>query len=190
MRLLVLAVALLSSFLLQGCLPLAATGLAGGALMFDDRRTSGIYVEDENIEWKARARLRERFKDVHLDVTCYNLTVLLTGEVPTEEMKNEAAEVVRGVASVKTVANELMVAGNASIASHGNDALITSSVKARFLGNRTFSPNHVKVVTEAGVVYLLGLVSQAEGEAAAEVARNTSGVSRVVKVFEYIQPRT
>ncbi len=190
MRLLVIAIVLSSSVLLQGCLPLAATGIAGGALMFDDRRTSGIYVEDENIEWKARARLRERVKDVHIDVTSYNLTVLLTGAVPSEEMKNEAGEAVRAVPSVKTVANELMVAGNASIASHGNDALITSSVKARFLGNRTFSPNHVKVITEAGVVYLMGLVTQAEGDAAAEVARNTSGVSRVVKVFEYIQPRS
>ncbi|HET7401324.1 MAG TPA: BON domain-containing protein, partial [Usitatibacter sp.] len=93
---------------------------------------------------------------------------------------------VRGLAQVRDVVNELQVAGASSMTSRGNDALITSNVKTRMVNNRAFSPNHVKVLTENGVVYLMGLVKPAEGEAAVEVARTTSGVSRVVKVFEYM----
>ena len=102
-------------------------------------------------------------------------------------MKKRVEDAVRGIVNVKEVTNELQVAGVSSLASRGNDALITSNVKARMVTNKQFSANHVKVVTEAGVTYLMGLVTPAEGEAAAEVARTTSGVSRVVKVFEYIQ---
>jgi osmotically-inducible protein OsmY len=186
MRLPILCFALYASLTLSGCFPLAATGLATGALMIEDRRTSGIYIEDENIEWKALARLYQHYKDAHVNVTSFNLGVLITGEAPSEAMKSEIAETVRGIPSVKNVANEVAVAGNSSLTSRGNDTLITSNVKARFIGNRAFAPNHVKVVTEAGVVYLVGVVTQQEGEAAAEIARSTSGVSRVVKVFEYI----
>jgi osmotically-inducible protein OsmY len=176
----------LSALLLQGCFPLAATGLASGALMIDDRRTSGVYIEDENIEWKANARIRDKFKDVYINTISYNLNVLVTGQVPNEDVKKQVEETVRAIPSVKNVTNEIVVAGNASLASRGSDALVTSNVKARFIGNGKVSPNHVKVFTESGVVYLLGIVTQAEGEAAADIARNTSGVSRVVKVFEYI----
>jgi len=186
MRLFTLSLLLLAAFMLQGCFPLVATGVGATAMMLDDRRTSGIYIEDENIEWKTLARTREKFKDAHINTTSYNLSVLLTGEAPTEAMKNEIAEVVRGIPSVKAVTNEIAVSGNSSLTSRGNDTLITSSVKARFIGNSAFSPNHVKVVTEAGVVYLMGLATQLEGDAAAEVARTTSGVTRVVKVFEYL----
>ena len=179
-------VATLAATTLQGCFPLAATGLATTALMIEDRRTTGIYIEDENIEWKTLARTREKFKDVHINATSFNLTVLLTGEVPTEQLKNEIAEVVRGIPSVKNVTNEIAIAGNASLPSRGNDALITSNVKARLFGNGKVSPAHVKVVTENGVVYLMGIVTQQEGDAAADVARTASGVGRVIKVFEYI----
>ena len=179
-------VALLAAAILQGCFPLAATGLATTALMIEDRRTTGVYIEDENIEWKTLARTREKFKDVHLNATSFNLSVLLTGEVPTEQLKNEIAEVVRGIPSVKSVTNEIAIAGSSSLTSRGNDSLITSNVKARLFGNGKVSPAHVKVVTENGVVYLMGIVTQQEGDAAADVARTASGVGRVIKVFEYI----
>ena len=177
---------LLCAATLQGCFPLAATGLAASALMMDDRRTSGIYIEDENIEWKSLARTREKFRGVHISATSYNLNVLLTGQAPTEEVKNEIAEVVRAIPSVKKINNEIAVSGNVSLAARGNDAIVTSNVKARLLGNGKVSPNHIKVVTENGIVYLMGIVTQQEGDAAAEVARTTSGVARVIKVFEYI----
>jgi len=185
-RLFTLLFIALSALSLQGCFPLAATGLATGALMIDDRRTSGIYIEDENIEWKANARIRDKFKDAHINTVSYNLNVLITGQVSSEEIKKQVEETVRGVPSVKNVTNEITVSGNSSLASRGSDALVTSNVKARLIGNGKVSPNHVKVFTETGVVYLLGIVTQIEGDAAADIARNTSGVSRVVKVFEYI----
>lgn len=176
-----------STIFLQGCFPLAATGVGATVLLVDDRRSAGIYVEDENIEWKAAARVYEKFKDVHVNVTSYNLSVLLTGEVPGEQAKKDIEQAIREIASVKNVTNELVIAGNASFASRSSDAIITTSAKARFLNNGKFSANRVKVVTEAGTIFLMGIVTREEGDAAAEIARTTSGVSRVVKVFEYIE---
>ncbi len=184
--------------LLSGCFALAATGVAaagvGTALMaddrrttgIDDRRTTGIYVEEENIEWKSLSRISRQFSAAHVNTTSFNRRVLLTGEAPSEEMKKAIEEAVRSLENVREVTNEIVVSGNASVTSRGNDSLITSNVKTRMLGNGLFSPNHVKVVTEAGSVFLMGLVTPAEGDAAVEVARSTSGVSRVVKVFEYL----
>ena len=171
--------------ILSGCFALAVGGVGTAALMADDRRTAGIYVEDENIEWKALARLHEKYQGAHVNTTSYNRKVLLTGEVPNEDVKKQIGEEVRRIPSVADVHNELQVAGASSLAGRGNDAVITTTVKGRMLNNGKFSPNHVKVVTEAGTVFLMGLVSQAEGEAAVEITRTTQGASRVVKVFEY-----
>ena len=177
-----------STLVLQGCFTLAASGIGAAVMMVDDRRSTGIYIEDENIEWKARAQLIDRFRDGHVNVTSFNLSVLLTGEVPSEQMKKDIEQSIRGIASVKNVTNELAVAGNASLASRSSDSLVTTSTKARFINNGKFSTNHVKVVTESGTVFLMGIVTRAEGDAAAELARTTSGVGRVVKVFEYLEP--
>jgi osmotically-inducible protein OsmY len=172
---------------LQGCAPLAVGAAAGGAVMMvGDRRTTGIYIEDENIEWKALARIREVAPSAHVNATSYNRKVLLTGEAASDQEKKRIETEVRAVPSVLDVTNEIQVAGASSLASRGSDSLITSNVKVRMVNNGKFSPNHVKVVTEAGTVYLMGLVSQAEGDAAADIARTTSGVTRVVKVFEYV----
>jgi osmotically-inducible protein OsmY len=183
-----LAAAALAALLpaLQGCITAAAVGAGTVALMVEDRRTTGVYVEDENIEWKVVARMNSDFKAAHVNGTSFNRKVLLTGEAPTEEMKNSIEATVKAMPEVAGVVNELVVAGNSSLTSRGNDSLITSNVKTRMVGNGKFATNHVKVVTEAGAVYLMGIVTQAEGEAAVEIARSTSGVSRVVKVFEYL----
>ena len=184
---LTLAALLAAAFLQQGCAPLAVTAAAGGAMMVTDRRPPGIYIEDENIEWRVFARLREGFPGSHVNATSFNRRVLLTGEAPTEEMKKQVEDAVRGLTNVKEVVNELKVAGASSLAARGNDALITSHVTALMVHNeQKFSVMHIKVHTESNVVYLMGLVTQAEGDAAAEIARTTSGVGRVVKVFEYI----
>jgi osmotically-inducible protein OsmY len=184
-----LVVLAIAAPLLSGCFGLAATGIGAAALMADDRRTTGVYVEDENIEWKALSVISEHFPGMHVNATSFNRKVLLTGEVSTEEAKKALEEKVRVIASVREVANELAVAGNSSITSRGNDSIITTNVKTRMVGNGKFSPNHVKVVTEAGAVFLMGLVTREEGDAAVGIARSTSGVQRVVKVFEYIQPQ-
>ncbi len=172
---------------LQGCFPVVATGVGAGAMMFDDRRTSGTYIEDEGIELKAFHRLDEKFgKNAHINAASFNRQVLLTGEVADAAAKEEAENVVRGIANVKSVVNELAISGLSSLAERSNDTYITSKVKIRFIDASKFSPNRVKVVTEGGVVYLMGMVTRREAGDAAEIARSTSGARKVVKVFEYI----
>ena len=187
MKIAALMLVLSATLLLEACVPLVVTGVGATALLAGDRRSTGVYVEDENIEWKARGRLIERFKDTHVNVTSFNLTVLLTGEVPSEQMKLEVADAIRAIPSVKSVNNELAVGGNTALTARANDSFITTNVKTRFINNGKFSINHVKVVTEAGTAYLLGIVTREEADAATELARTTSGVSRVVKMFEYIE---
>ena len=186
MRLITCLMFVASATLLQGCFPLAAVGVGATALALDDRRSTGLYIEDENIEWRARAKLVEKYKDAHVNVTSYNLTVLLTGEVYSEDIKKEIGEAVRAIGNVRNVTNELTINGNSSFASRSSDTIVTTNVKARLINNGRVSPNHVKVVTENSVGYLLGVVTREESDAAAEIARTTSGVARVVKVFEYI----
>jgi osmotically-inducible protein OsmY len=186
-RIAALALAAACIAVLPGCFPVAVTGMGAAALMANDRRTTGMYIEDESIEWKVLGKAGGTdFQGAHVNATSFNRRVLLTGEVPSEDAKQKVEEAVRKIDNVREVANELKVAGVSSMASRGNDALVTSNVKARMVNNGRFSPNHVKVVTEQGVVYLMGLVTQAEGDSAVEITRTTSGVARVVKVFEYI----
>jgi osmotically-inducible protein OsmY len=182
-----LAAAALAALLpiLQGCVVAAVGGVGAAVVMIDDRRTTGTYVEDENIEWKAIAKMSESFPNAHVSATSFNLRVLLTGQAPTEEAKKQVEEAVKGIASVREVTNELAVGGNSSMSARGSDSLTTTNVKARLVGSKV-SPNHVKVVTESGTVYLMGLVTQAEGEVAVDITRSTAGVQRVVKVFEFI----
>lgn len=173
--------------LLSGCFPVAATGVGATALVMEDRRTTGTYVEDEGIELKTSNRISDRLRDqVHINVTSYNRNVLLTGEAPTEALRTEVEKIARGVENVRAITNEIAVAGPSSFTSRSNDTLITSKVKARFVDAGKFQANYVKVVTENSVVYLLGLVKHKEAEDATEIARTTGGVQKVVKVFEYL----
>ena len=172
---------------LQGCFPIVAGGAVGAAAMFADRRTSGAYVEDEGIEWRTRARLRDRFgSGINVSVTSYNRNVLLSGQVSDEATRAEVGQIAAGVDNVQGVINEVEIAGLSSLTARSNDALITSRVKARFVDNQTFAANHVKVVTESSTVFLMGIVTRREADAATEVARTTSGVERVVRAFEFV----
>jgi osmotically-inducible protein OsmY len=151
-----------------------------------DRRTAGTLLEDEGIELRITNRIGERFGDkVHTNVTSYNRSVLLTGEVADQKTKEEIERLAFTVPNVRGVTNDIRIAGLASFQARANDAAITGKVKARFLDANKFSPVHVKVVTEAGIVYLMGIVNETEANDAVEVARTTSGVRKVVKVFEY-----
>ena len=174
---------------LVGCVPMFAVGTAAGtgAYISEDRRTSGMFIEDEGIELKGARRIYQQFGDkVHINITSYNRMVLLTGEASTETIKADIEKLIMGVDNVRKIFNEIAVAGNTSLASRSNDTLITSKVKARFLTERKFQINHVKIVTENEVVYLLGVVTRQEADNAAEIASSTSGVKKVVKVFEYL----
>jgi len=181
----ILAVALAQ---LGGCAAVAVGGAAAGAAVAVDRRTTGVFVSDQEIELRAFNRLREAFPQGNISVsaTSFNRQVLLTGQVPDEATRAKVAEIVRAIPDVRTVFNETVVSGVTSLTSDANDTAITAKVKVRMLDDDRVPALKIKVVTEAGVVYLMGLVKRAEGDAAAEVARTTSGVTRVVKLFEYI----
>jgi osmotically-inducible protein OsmY len=190
MRKLILATTLISLSLpaLQGCVPAVATGVGAGALMIVDRRPGETYLADEAIEIRSLNRINEKFGDkVHVNVTSYNMKVLLTGEVPDAGIKADLEKAIAGVTNVKGITNEVQIAGISSFSARSNDTYITSKVKARFIDANKFQVNHVKVVTEAGTVFLLGLVTRKEGDDAAEIARTTAGVKKVVRVFEYIE---
>ncbi|MFI4922124.1 MAG: BON domain-containing protein [Burkholderiales bacterium] len=175
---------------LQGCVAVVATTAAGGGvLVAEDRRTNSAMVEDESIELKAQSRITENFKQysntIHVNVTSYDHNVLITGEVPSEEVKSGIEKTVKDIQNVRSITNELVVAEPTSWGSRSNDTLITSNVKSRFIEARKFQANWVKVVTENKVVYLMGIVNHTEADDAAKIASTTSGVEKVVKVFEY-----
>jgi osmotically-inducible protein OsmY len=174
---------------LSGCFPIVAGGVGVGAMMADDRRTSGIYIEDERIEIRVQADIGKLGDKVHVNATSFNRVVLLAGEVPDEATKAKAEKLAAGIDNVKRVQNELAVAPPSTLGERSNDVYITTRVKARFLSEskKRFSPNHVKVTTEMAIVYLMGLVSKDEAAAAAEIAAGTPGVKRVVKVLEYTE---
>lgn len=176
---------------LSGCEVFVAagivTGVGTGLAVSEDRRTSGTFVEDEGIELKSAKHIREKLgTNVQVNVTSFNRNVLLTGEAPTEAMKKEVENLVIGISNVRNVTNEINVANASSLISRSNDTLTTTKVKGRFLDSGRFQINHIKVVTENGAVYLLGLVKRQEAESASEIASSTSGVLKVVKVFEYL----
>ena len=174
---------------LAGCFGAAAVGVGAGALVLTDRRPPETYITDQGIELRAGNRVEEKYRDkVHVNVTSYNRMLLLTGEAPSAEIKADIEKLASTVPGVKSISNELAIAGPSSFGGRSNDTYITSKVKARFVDANKFSPSHVKVVTEAGVVFLLGLVTQTEANDAVEIARTTGGVQKVVRVFEIISP--
>lgn len=187
MRAISLLLLVLLSGSLQGCFPVAAVGVGTGVMMAQDRRTSGAYVEDQAIESKAFDRIGKQYKkDVHANVTSFNRNVLISGEVPSETVKTEIGRLIAGIENVRGVNNELAISGTTSMTSRSSDSLVTSDVKLRFMGDKRFNAEHVKVVTENGTVFLMGLVKRAEADAATEIASTTGGVQRVVKLFEYL----
>ena len=183
------ALVVASVFALAGCFELAAIGVGAAIVSAEDRRTTGTQIEDEGIELRAANRISERFRDkVHVNVTAYNRNVLLTGEAPDAQTREAIERIVRGLPNVRAVTNDVQIAGVSSLSARASDAALTGKVKARFLEAGKFSPVHVKVVTEASVVYLLGIVTEKEAADAVEIARTTRGVRKVVKVFEYCAP--
>ncbi|MCC7135786.1 MAG: BON domain-containing protein [Nitrosomonas sp.] len=173
----------------SGCVPMTVTGISAstGTLMLEDRRSSGVFIEDEQIRLVTARRIQEKFGDnVHINVTSFNHNVLLTGEALTETTRNEIFKLAANVKNVRNIFNEVIIAPQSSLTARSNDVLITSKIKSVFLNNDSFQTNHVKVVTERNVVYLAGIVKRAEGEKAAELASGTPDVIKVIKVFEYL----
>lgn len=189
-----LSLAALSALLLAGSLSACAPLLVGGAavgtmLMASDRRTSGAQIDDEAIELRAAARLREAFGDnVHINVTSYNRQVLITGEVPNDTVRQQAEQIVAGVDNVRNIVNELGAMPPTSLAQRSGDVLITGKVRASLVDASDLQANAFKVVTERGTVYLMGRVTPREAERATSIARTIGGVNRVVRIFEVVNP--
>jgi osmotically-inducible protein OsmY len=179
--------AALASGVLSACAPLIVGGaMVGSAMVAIDRRTAGTQLEDEAIELKAGVRAREVSAAGHINVTSYNRMLLVTGEVPNETDRKAVEQVVGKVENLRSVVNELAVAGNSALAVRSSDALISGKVKASFIDANDVQAQAIKVVTERGVVYLMGIVTEREAARATEIARAVSGVQKVVRVFEVI----
>ena len=174
--------------LLTACAPVIVAGAAGAALVATDRRAAGAQLDAQTIETKILTTVASRYGDtVHFNVTSYNGIVLLTGEVPDAAVRADIYALARGTERVRSVHDELLVGPSTDLPARTSDSYVTSKVKTRFVeASDKFSATQVKVVTERGVVYLMGLVTRAEGDAAAQIASTTSGVVRVVKLFEYV----
>ena len=185
-----LFLALLLIALTPACVPvLLGAGGAAAVTSLEDRRSTGAQLDDESIEIRATNRVNDRFGDrVHVNVTSYNRIALVTGEVPDERARAEVEKIVLAVPNVRGVTNDLQIAGTSSFGSRTNDSYLTTKVRGRLLDTKRLSPVHVKVVSEAGVVYLMGIVTDAEADEAVEIARTTGGVRKVVKAFEYCKP--
>jgi osmotically-inducible protein OsmY len=183
-----IAAVLAVATLLGACAPLVVGGaMVGTSLMVTDRRTSGTQVEDQTIEVKGATRVREIVGDRgHAIVTSYNRLVLLTGEVPTEADKAAIEQAVARVDNVRSVVNELALMPPSSLSSRSNDTILTSKVKASFVDAKDLQSNAFKVVTERGVVYMMGLVTEREATRATDIARVVGGVQKVVRVFDVL----
>lgn len=183
-----LAWLVLPVLLLQGCAPAVVGGAAAGAGVAYDRRTTGTVIDDQGIEFKAKYALfndKEIHDQSHINVTSYNGIVLLTGETPSESLKQKVTTEVKQIPKVRRIHNELAIAAPSALPSRSSDAWITSKIKAKMTTDERTDPFHIKVVTARGIVYLMGLVSRAEADQAVSLVKNTAGVQRVVKIFEY-----
>ena len=174
---------------LQGCIAVAGGAAATGAAVAYDRRTTGTIIDDQSIELKAGQLLSED-KEIndnsHINVTSYNLVALVTGETTSDDIRNRIINIVKNIPKVTHVYNEVTIAAPSSLTSRSSDSLITSKVKTKLFGLENFDSARVKVVTEKGVVYLMGLVTKEEADRATEATRQVGGVQKVVKLFQYI----
>jgi osmotically-inducible protein OsmY len=183
-----LAIALGSITLLGACAPLLIGGaIVGGSVVATDRRTTGSQVDDQSIELKGLKRVNDTLGGRgSVSVTSYNRIVLLTGTVPNDADKAAVERAVSAIENVKSVVNELAIGTPASFGNRSNDTLLTSKVKASIVDAKDIQTSAFKVVTERGIVYLMGRVTEREATRATDIARGVGGVQKVVRVFEIV----
>ena len=183
---------IMSAVLLQGCAGAVVGGAATGVTVANDRRTVGTFVDDEIIEVKATKLLfsdQEIFDNTHINVTSYNNIVLLSGEAPTDALKNKAANIISSIPKVRKTHNEIVIAAPSSLLTRSSDTWITAKVKTNLFQIKNapeFDITKVKVITENGTVFLMGILKRSEAELVIDAVRTVSGVQRVVKLFEYL----
>lgn len=188
LKLKIALILLLPLIVLQGCATAVVTGAATGASIAHDRRSTGAVIDDQGIEFKASYALyqnKEIYDQSHINVTSYNGVVLITGETPSETLKQQVSAEIKAINKVKRIHNELIIAAPSSLPSRSSDAWITSKIKAKLTTEEGIDPFYVKVVTEHGIVYLMGILSHAEADKAVSLVTKAAGVQRVIKIFEY-----
>ena len=187
-----LLVVSLTISMLYGCAAAVVGGAATGATAAHDRRTVGTFIDDEGIELKARMAIfddKELNSQIHVNIISINGVVLLVGQAPTEAMRQRVTELTQAVPKVRLIHNEMSIAAPNSYMTRSSDSLITAKVKAKLFsikGHEDFDPTRVKVVTENGIVYLMGILTYDEANAVTDEARQVGGVQKIVKLFEYI----
>lgn len=180
-------VVVISGLQLQGCAVAAVSGAATGVAMATDRRTAGTIVDDKAIEIKALhalSRDSNLWKKSHFNVVSYNNDVLLLGQTPNPQLRQQAEDALRDIPKIKRIYNELTIKEPISLGDRSKDTWITTQVKAKMIGTREINPTRVKVVTEDGVVYLMGITKQKEQMSSTDIAREVNGVNKVVQIFE------
>lgn len=174
---------------LNACVPILAGGMVTSAFVIADRRSSGTVLEDQEIAIRVGNRINAKYgADAHVNSTSFNHIVLLTGEVRNEEMRQAVEQIAKDAGGVRNVVNETAVLPFTSLADRTNDTYLADKIRARYVTDGHFQPSVVNTIVERQEVFLLGLVTPGEAEEAARVAANTSGVVRVVKLFEYLDP--
>lgn len=184
---LLLLVSIVSITTLQGCAT-AVVSSTEGASIVPDRRTTGSIIDDQGIEFKSSYALfnnKDIYDQSHVNVTSYNGIVLISGETPTEELKQKISDEIRAIPKVRRVHNELTIGAPSALTSRSSDTWITSKIKTKLTTSSEIDPIYVKVVTENGVVYLMGILSRKEADQAVSIVTRSAGVQRVVKIFEY-----
>jgi osmotically-inducible protein OsmY len=174
---------------LSGCIFFAATAVGGSVLMAHDRRTTGEIIEDKAIEIRIARQIdgdKELLTQAHTNVASYSAKVLITGEVPNEAAKQRVGEIAQRTNKVQKVYNEVVIAKPSTLVARTSDGAITTKAKTQLFMITNFDPTRVKIVTERGVVYLMGFLTRSESDAVANVVRRVGGVQKVVKLFEYI----
>lgn len=175
--------------LLGACSSLISATRSGPIQEDYGKRSFGSFIDDGLIETKTRVNLKkanEQLKQAHIGVTSYNGVVLLAGQVPSAELRDLAGSVAGKVRNVKRVHNELAIAGPISLPARSNDSWLTTKVKSKLLASSTVKGRRIKVVTENGVVHLMGLVTRNEADEVVNVVKGTFGVQKIVRIFEYI----
>ena len=184
-----IAALLLATLALQGCVSGVLVGTVGSVMVANDRRTAASQLEDQSIELKAAQLIGDEGdlgNHTHISVISVNRTVLMVGQAPNEMLRDKAVKLISSIPNIKQIHNQIRIGTPSSLMTRSNDTWLTSKVKLRMVSDNSFDTSHVKVVTENSEVFLLGLVKKDEAEKAVELARNTEGVAKVIKVFEYL----
>jgi osmotically-inducible protein OsmY len=188
LRIILLITIIISSLLLQSCFTATGTAVAGAAVIYK-RKVIEDYISDQTIESginNAYFNNGELWQQNRIIVTCVNRIVLLTGEVRNQALLKKALALANTVPGIQKIYNQISISTPVSLFQQMQDAAITIIIKLKMLGAENFDPSNIKVVTNNNVVYLIGVVTPEQSDRSSKISSNTSGVSKVVKVFQYI----